>query len=107
MRIFKLILKFFKRTEVPLTPEQEVALREQLRIMDDLDLASLAACGSARRTRHQDLGDSAALATRRAGIGREAQGGVGHQQHVALLAGDDLRGGRHARTQAEVAVFDV
>jgi hypothetical protein len=36
MRIFKLILKFFKRTEVPLTPEQEVALREQLRIMDDL-----------------------------------------------------------------------
>ena len=36
MRIFELILKFFKRTEVPLTPEQEVALREQLRIMDDL-----------------------------------------------------------------------
>jgi hypothetical protein len=36
MRIFKFISNFFKRTEVPLTPEQEVALREQLRIMDDL-----------------------------------------------------------------------
>ena len=36
MRIFKLISKFFKRTEVPLTPEQELALREQMRIMDDL-----------------------------------------------------------------------
>jgi hypothetical protein len=36
MRIFKFISNFFKRTEVPLTPEQDVALREQLRIMDDL-----------------------------------------------------------------------
>lgn len=36
MRIFKFISKFFKRTEVPLTPEQELALREQMRIVDDL-----------------------------------------------------------------------
>jgi hypothetical protein len=36
MRIFRFISKFFKRTEVPLTPEQELALREQMKIMDDL-----------------------------------------------------------------------
>jgi hypothetical protein len=36
MGLINFIKKFFKRTEVPLTPEQEVELREQLRIMDDL-----------------------------------------------------------------------
>jgi len=36
MRLIGFFKKFFNRTEVPLTPEQEVALREQLRIMDDL-----------------------------------------------------------------------
>jgi hypothetical protein len=36
MGIFNFIKKFFKRTEVPLTPEQELALREQLLIMNDL-----------------------------------------------------------------------
>jgi hypothetical protein len=36
MGLINFIKKFFKRTEVPLTPEQELALREQLRIMDDL-----------------------------------------------------------------------
>jgi hypothetical protein len=39
MRIFNFIKKFFKRTEVPLTPEQELALREQMRIMGDLAIA--------------------------------------------------------------------
>ena len=37
MGLINFIKKFFKRTEVPLTPEQEIALREQLRIMDDLE----------------------------------------------------------------------
>ena len=36
MGLFNFISKFFKRTEVPLTPEQEVALREEMRIMEDL-----------------------------------------------------------------------
>jgi hypothetical protein len=36
MRLFKFISKLFKKTEVPLTPEQELALREQMRIMGDL-----------------------------------------------------------------------
>ena len=36
MRLFKFISKLFKRTEVPLTPEEEIALREQMRIMGDL-----------------------------------------------------------------------
>jgi hypothetical protein len=36
MRLISFFKKLFKKTEVPLTPEQEVALREQLRIMDDL-----------------------------------------------------------------------
>ncbi len=36
MGLFNFISKFFKKTEVPLTPEQEVALREEMRIMDDL-----------------------------------------------------------------------
>lgn len=40
MRLIGLFKKFFKRTEVPLTPEQELALREQLRIMQDLDRQS-------------------------------------------------------------------
>lgn len=37
MGLFKFISKFFKRTEVPLTPEQEAALREEMRIMQDLE----------------------------------------------------------------------
>lgn len=37
MGLFKFISKFFKETEVPLTPEQEVELREQLRITQDLE----------------------------------------------------------------------
>jgi hypothetical protein len=37
MRLMSFFKKFFNRTEVPLTPEQELALREQLRIMHDLD----------------------------------------------------------------------
>jgi hypothetical protein len=36
MRLIGFFKKLFKKTEVPLTPDQEVALREQLRIMDDL-----------------------------------------------------------------------
>ena len=36
MRLISFFKKLFKKTEVPLTPEQELALREQLRIMDDL-----------------------------------------------------------------------
>jgi hypothetical protein len=36
MGLFNFITKFFKRTEVPLTPEQELALREQMRIMHEL-----------------------------------------------------------------------
>ena len=35
MGIFNFIKKFFKRTEVPLTPEQELALREQIKIMQE------------------------------------------------------------------------
>lgn len=37
MGIFNFIKKLFTRTEVPLTPEEEIALREQLRIMHDLE----------------------------------------------------------------------
>jgi len=36
MRLIGLFKKFFNRTEVPLTPEEEIALREQMRINDDL-----------------------------------------------------------------------
>jgi hypothetical protein len=36
MGLFSFITKFFKRTQVPLTPEQELALREEMRIMGDL-----------------------------------------------------------------------
>jgi hypothetical protein len=36
MRLISLFKKLFKRAQVPLTPEQEVALREQMRIMHDL-----------------------------------------------------------------------
>ena len=35
MGLFKFISKFFKRTEVPLTPEQELALREEMKIMQE------------------------------------------------------------------------
>lgn len=37
MRLISFFKKLFKKTEVPLTPEQEVALREQLRIMQNLE----------------------------------------------------------------------
>jgi len=37
MRLIRFLKKFFRRTEVPLTPEEEIALREQMRIMQDLD----------------------------------------------------------------------
>jgi hypothetical protein len=37
MRLIEFFKKFLMRTQVPLTPEQEVALREQLRIMQDLE----------------------------------------------------------------------
>jgi hypothetical protein len=37
MRLIEFFKKFLKRTQVPLTPEQEVVLREQLRIMQDLE----------------------------------------------------------------------
>jgi hypothetical protein len=40
MGVFNFIKKLFKKTEVPLTPEHELALREQLRIMQDLDRQS-------------------------------------------------------------------
>jgi len=36
MRLIGFFKKFFKKTEVPLTPEEEIALREQMRISDDL-----------------------------------------------------------------------
>ncbi len=36
MRLIGFFKKFFKKTEVPLTPEEEIALREQMRINDDL-----------------------------------------------------------------------
>lgn len=35
MGVFKFIKKLFKKTEVPLTPEQELALREQMKIMQE------------------------------------------------------------------------
>ena len=35
MRFFNFIKKLFKKTEVPLTPEQELALREQMKIMQE------------------------------------------------------------------------
>lgn len=37
MRLISFFKKLFKRTEVPLTYEEEIALREQLRIMHDLE----------------------------------------------------------------------
>ena len=37
MRLIRFLKKLVKRTEVPLTPEQELALREQMRIMHDLE----------------------------------------------------------------------
>ncbi|MCX6130816.1 MAG: hypothetical protein NTX25_17380 [Proteobacteria bacterium] len=40
MRLIGLFKKLFTKNEVPLTPEQELALREQLRIMQDLDRQS-------------------------------------------------------------------
>jgi len=36
MWLISFFKKLFKKTEVPLTPEQELALREQMKIMDDL-----------------------------------------------------------------------
>jgi len=36
MRLISFFKKLFKKTEVPLTPEEEIALREQMRISDDL-----------------------------------------------------------------------
>ena len=35
MGFFNFIKKLFKKTEVPLTPEQEMALREQMKIMQE------------------------------------------------------------------------
>ena len=35
MRFFNFINRLFKKTEVPLTPEQELALREQMKIMQE------------------------------------------------------------------------
>jgi hypothetical protein len=46
MRLIGFFKKFFKKTEVPLTPEQELALREQLRIMQDIE----------RHTEHESAG---------------------------------------------------
>lgn len=37
MWLISFFTRLFKKTEVPLTPEQEVELREQLRIMQDLE----------------------------------------------------------------------
>ena len=37
MRLIRFFKKCFNRTEVPLTPEQELELREQLRIMQDIE----------------------------------------------------------------------
>ena len=35
MGLFSFIAKFFNRTEVPLTPEQELALREEMKILQE------------------------------------------------------------------------
>lgn len=35
MGLFSFITKFFRRTEVPLTPEQELALREEMKILQE------------------------------------------------------------------------
>ncbi len=35
MRLTQFIIKFFRRTEVPLTPEQELALREEMKILQE------------------------------------------------------------------------
>jgi hypothetical protein len=37
MRLISFFKKLFKKTEVPLTPDQELELREQLRIMQDIE----------------------------------------------------------------------
>ena len=45
MRFFNFINRLFKKTEVPLTPEQEMALREQMKIMQELGRLGSAGAG--------------------------------------------------------------
>jgi hypothetical protein len=47
MRLISFFKKFFKKTEVPLTPEQELALREQMKVMQEQ--GRLASGGAGRK----------------------------------------------------------